>query len=120
MFNAIAEELMIGEAKQFRSKAGWAPLEESTKERKHRQGHDVSIMRETGAIERALTVRAAPGQRLDISRRELVFGLKGGRSEAFYGRFHQRGKGVPKRRVVVMSRQTKRRTAQLVRRHLVS
>jgi phage gpG-like protein len=114
----VADELLQGERAKWRN-PGWVPLAVSTRERTRRQQLPEKPLRATGRLERALTVKQAPGQHLDIRDREVVFGLKGGRSDAFYGRFHQRGKGVPKREVLVVSTRTRQRIVNAIEHHLL-
>lgn len=114
----VADELIQGEREQWRN-PGWVPLAVSTRARKRRQHLPAKPLRATGRLERALTVKGAPGQHLKVGDREVVFGLKGGRSDVFYGRFHQQGKGVPKRQVVVVTTRTRQRIANAIERHLL-
>lgn len=121
MLEEIADELIAGERRQFRTGAGWPPLAASTRERKRRQHLPAKVLHASGDLERALTTRRAPGQLLVFSRHQVRFGIKGGRAPAYYGRFHQKGKGVPKRIVVpAPTAQTRRAMAEVVRRHLTS
>jgi hypothetical protein len=77
-------------------------------------------MRESGALERALTVRRARGQTIRAGRQQLVVGLNSNpTSKVFYGRFHQKGQGVPKRKVVVFDKQAQRRVSPIIRDYIV-
>jgi hypothetical protein len=117
----VDKALIPAERRQFATGAGWRPLAASTRARKRRQGLPSRVMRAAGKLERVLTVRGAAGQLVDIDRTSVTFGIKGGRSDAYYGRFHQKGKGVPKRVVVPKpTRRTERDIAHVVRRHLMS
>jgi phage gpG-like protein len=96
-FRAIADDLMADERRRFATRGfgRWQPDAPSTIKRK---GNN-KVLEQSGRLRRALTERSAPGQRLDISRTEMTFGLTPG-GAAYYGRFHQQGKGVPKRQLV--------------------
>lgn len=117
-FHEIAGELMAGERRQFTSQSGWRPLAASTRERKRRQGKSLRVLHDSGSLERALTTRGAPGQLLDVKPDSVRFGIKGGRSDVYYGRFHEHGKGVPRRQIVVVTRRTARAFAPIIARHL--
>lgn len=117
--STITEEWIGSERRQFATGHGWPPLKRSTRLRKIRQGLGSSPMRATGRLERALTVRRARGQTVRMRRSSLVVGLKGGKSKVYYGRFHQRGRGVPQRKVVVFDEQARRRVAPILRGYIV-
>lgn len=123
MLERIADELIEAEERHWRSGAGWRgkPLAQSTRERKRRQRLPSKVLRETGGLEFALVVRGAPGQLLEFNRHEVRFGIKGGRSPVYYGRFHQKGRGVPKRIIVPEpTARTRKALAGVVRVHLTS
>ena len=73
----------------------WRPLDADTIKRK---GH-ARILHDTGRLQRALTVWNADGQRFYTDPDQMVFGLSP-RGPAYYGAFHQHGRGVPRREVV--------------------
>lgn len=117
----VADVLINAEKRQFDSEDGWQRDALSTRRRKAREGLDPRTMRATGKLERVLTHRRARGQLLEITRDSVTFGLKGGRSDGYYGRFHQDGDGVPKRPVVPHpSQRTIRAVAQVIQRNLTS
>lgn len=74
---------------------GWPPLAEATKETKARKNQDPRLMRVTGALQKSLVADRARGGIRKKSRYQLTYG-----SKVFYARFHQAGKGVPKRVLV--------------------
>lgn len=100
-FRTIARDLMAGERQRFDTEGfgRWPRLDPDTIRRKRRSGQSDRVLEASGRLRRALTSPGAPGQRLDIDRDQLRFGLQPN-GAAYYGRFHQVGKGVPKRRVV--------------------
>lgn len=106
--------LFLRETKGRWAASPWAPLDPDTVRRKARQGQDPRVLRATGALERALTVWRAPGQQLKIKPFELVFGLRHG-GTAYYGRFHQQGRGVPRREILSITPQMVRRVHQALR-----
>lgn len=113
----LADELIAGERRWWRGPR-WVPLAASTRERKLREGLSPRAMRATGRLEAALTVRGAPGQRLDITHDSVTFGLQPG-GAAYYGKFAQKGIGEPKR-VVIPAPTPATRVAlrMVVKRHL--
>jgi hypothetical protein len=115
-FREISRLIYESEQRRFNSRSGWAPLAASTVARKRREGLSPQIMRATGALHRALTVPGDPSI-LDIDKDRMRFGLKGGRTAVYYGRFHQQGKGVPKRPVVVFTAATRRNANRILTDH---
>jgi hypothetical protein len=97
---------------------GWKPLDRDTLRRKAKRGQSSRPLRATGLLSKALTQWKAPGQRLDFGPDLLVFGLKR-TGVAFYGRFHQGGDGVPRRRVLAMTRATREELRQALLDHLL-
>jgi phage gpG-like protein len=77
----VADAIMDAERQTFRQGAGWPALKASTIRRKRRRAK----LRDTDRLYRSLTVRGAPGQRLDASADELVLG-----TTVFYARFNAR------------------------------
>lgn len=109
-FQTVSRILMDETGDRFRRRGpGWDPLDRDTIRQKAKVGKgQAGILRLTGALYRALTRFRAPGQRLDIGDTELVFGLDR-KGVAYYGAFHQTGKGVPQRRFLKKTARTKRR-----------
>lgn len=98
----VGVEFARGEERLFQSQKGWPPLALSTRARKRRQGLPLRAMRATGLLERTLTSKTAmPGRLMRVNRSSITFGIAGGRSPIYYGRFHNEGKGNPKRSLVV-------------------
>jgi hypothetical protein len=99
----VLDELADAEKRHWNS-LPWPPLARSTRERKRRQGLPPRRMHATGLLERTLTHRGRSAQRHgQLARRgkkSISFGIKRGRVDIFYGRFHQKARGVPKRIVV--------------------
>lgn len=117
----ILGELRAGERRQFATGTGWPRLAASTLARKRRQGLDPRTLRATGLLEQVLTrpAQQAHGQVAAADADEIRFGIRGGRTDVFYGRFHQRGKGVPERRVVVLADRTRRNVGGILLDHVM-
>lgn len=88
-FSTIADKLMAAERRLFNTGRGWPPDKPATRKRKAKKGLDPRTLHATGAAALAFTVRGAPGQKLEIDRAQLVFGIAGGRSPVFYMRFQK-------------------------------
>ena len=99
----VLDELAAAEQRHFNA-LPWPPLAKSTRDRKHRQGLPSRRMHASGLLERTMTGRGAVARRHgQLNRRgrsSVLFGIKRGRVDIFYARFHQKGQGVPKRIVV--------------------
>jgi hypothetical protein len=93
---------------------GWPPLAEATKESKARKGHDPRLMRATGALEKSLVADRARGGIRKKSRYQLTFG-----SKVFYARFHQTGRGTPKRVLVEVTPELSRDVTHALERFVV-
>lgn len=120
LLEEIVDELIEAERRHFRA-GRFTPLAASTRERKRRQRLPMRVLEASGGMKRALTVEGAPGQLIVYRRHSVRFGVKGGRSPAYMARFHQKGRGVPKRIVVPKpTAQTRRRLGEVTRRHLTS
>lgn len=125
-FRTVSELLMAQSRRRWNTEPGWRPLEVSTIRRKARskdprvRANASQTLRATGALERALTVWGAPGQKLVIDRDELAFGiyvggeLKDGSraADVWYGVIHQKGIGVDKRLILKATGSTTRRVEQ--------
>lgn len=119
----ILDEFAAAERRHWNA-LPWPPLKKSTRDRKRRQGLSPRRMHATGLLERTLTrvneTSRAHGLAARVGRDEIVFGIKGGHSDIYYGRFHQRGQGVPKRVVVPKpTRVTSHRISVFVLEHIV-
>lgn len=120
--------LLDAETRHFKAGARrWTKLTPGSIARKRRdrnprvRANARRTLRGRGVLERALTERGAPGQYVRFTRDELVFGLQRGQGAAYYGRFHQGGKGVPKRIVLPKpNARTRRGLADVMRHHLTS
>lgn len=113
-FHKVAGVWLTGERRQFATKKGWPRLAESTRERKLRQGLPLRIMYETGQLERALTVRRAPGQSIRVTRTSISMGIKPN-GKAFYGRFQ----GRYGRKVVVFTELAQRQSTGILGDYIV-
>ena len=121
--DAIIRRLVLGEKRRFRTSAGWPPLMPSTRARKKRQGLPRKPMKASGLLERTLTTVGAKarshGQLAAVSRHEVRFGIKGGRSDIFYGAISQKGReGQKPRKVVVFTARTKKTVRIVIEDHL--
>jgi hypothetical protein len=132
-FRRVADLLMEQSRRRWNTEAGWSPLEPSTIARKARskdareRANADNTLRATGALERALTVWGAPGQKYEVSSDELAFGIYVGAqlgpsgeraSDVWYGAIHQGGHGVPKRQILKATPATRRRVADELRDYL--
>lgn len=107
------------EAVQWHRQIRWRRLAKSTVKRKARQRLDPRILRAKGTLEKTMVINSplsrARGQLWEIDETTARFGIKGGKVDIFYGRFHQRGAGVPKRVIVPRpNRESKRRMRGIV------
>lgn len=121
--DAIVRRLVVGEKRRFKTSAGWAPLKPSTKARKKRQKLPRKAMKASGLLEKTLTRVGATarshGQLSTVSRSEVRFGIKGGRSDIFYGAISQKGReGQKARKVVVFTARTKKAVRFVIEDHL--
>lgn len=89
----------------------WKRLAASTLRRKKGRGRPLVL---TGELMRSLTVRGAPEQLVTITPRSLRFGTR-----VYYARFHQKGRGVPRRTVVGVTRVQKQSLVAELRRVLL-
>ncbi len=99
-WNAIRDDLLVIGEKQFDSRGGrahpWPELADSTKEDKARRGKDpYAILEDGGDLRRALTQRGDKNQEFISEPDWMLF-----RPLLDYAEFHQRGRGVPQRRVI--------------------
>ena len=109
-------------ARWSRNGYGWKPLDADTIRQKAKKHQSGGILRATGALEKALTVWKAPGQKRYFGGEFFLWGLLIGGSkgrDAFYGHFHQKGKGVPKREVLKATQATRRNVKKALEEHLM-
>jgi phage gpG-like protein len=109
----LVDMLLQSERRRFGGAVRWKQLARSTTRRDARGHRDPRPMRLTGRLAQSLTVRGAPGQILRVTPTSLRFG-----TSVYYASFHQRGKGVPKRTLVGLTR-TERRDLVSELRHLL-
>jgi phage gpG-like protein len=82
----------------------WQRLAEATIDAKARKHQDPRIMRASGALYKSLTGDRARGALRRKSRYQMRYG-----TTVFYARFHQMGKGVPKRELITVDAALTRR-----------
>jgi phage gpG-like protein len=107
-FMAIADTLRGYEKRLFASEgasggAPWKPLAASTIAQKLAAGHDPRILHATGRLRASLADKHAPGHLEHATHDSLTFG-----SLVPYGGYHQRGRGVPRRRPLQYGENQKR------------
>lgn len=119
-FEVIARDLMSDERRRFDSDGfgTWPKLDPDTIRRKRARNLSEQTLQATGALRRALTQKSAPGQRLEIGRSQMRFGLQPS-GAAYYGKFHQQGKGVPKRLVIAVTPRQRTQITSKVRAFIV-
>lgn len=89
---AEAERLASG------GRGRWPKLAASTKDKKAQLGQDPRLLYVSGALWRSLTKEHDPNQIADASPAAMRFGTK-----VHYARFHDRGEGVPKRKLIALT-----------------
>jgi len=121
MFDKIVKELQEVEKLQFESEGeygsgGWAPLAESTIERKAREGWNEGILRATDALMNSLTTDGA-GSIVEVASDYLRYG-----TSIPYAPFHQSGTAVPmpQRRVVQLPEGERRSLVRIVQRYIMT
>jgi hypothetical protein len=127
-FDRVEEILLEQSRRRWRANGyGWSPLKDATRAAKGRskdarvRANASRILRATGALERALTVKGAPGQKLARSPDSLEFGFYiGGEAgrDVYYGQFAQQGRGEAKRVVLKKTPATQRDVNEALRDHL--
>lgn len=128
-FQMVGDLLIEQSRRRWRNNGpGWKGLADSTKARKRRQGLDPRVMRATGALERALTVWGAPGQKWEHGDGKAEFGIyvggaKGGTAfrvaDVYYGAFAQAGKGEAQRVIVRATPATRKRVLETLSDYLL-
>lgn len=96
----VAQHLARGAKRQFDShgtygSGGWEELAASTLARKRALGQPPDILRATGRLEDSLTVEDHPEHLQIVNKDSLWWGTL-----VPYAKYHQQGKGVPRRRPV--------------------
>lgn len=108
----LVDLLLESEQERFAGRGQrWRALARSTIRRKHGRGRPLVL---TGELMRSLTMRHAPGQSLTVTPTSIRFGTR-----VWYARFHQQGRGVPKRTIVGLTRVQKRSLVAELRRVLL-
>lgn len=128
-FQSIADLLEHSEEKQFRTggrhaSAGWDKLKAATVKAKRRSDDPVvrrnadKILVATGALMESLTadVQGVEGGAVRIVEpHQLIFG-----TQLPYARFHQLGKGVPRRRVLELRARDRTEMVKRIQRYLMT
>jgi phage gpG-like protein len=91
----------------------WQKLAEATIDAKARKHQDPRIMRASGALYKSLTGDRGRGALRRKSRYQLTYG-----TSVFYARFHQLGKGVPKRELITVDAALARRIVDALERYV--
>jgi phage gpG-like protein len=110
----VATVLRAGERTRFASGRGWRRLDPDTRSRKSRMNLPAQRLVGTGRLRRSLTERG--GENIETVRpTELRFGTR-----VPYARYHQTGLGgVPRRRLVMVSREQRTRIHFILRDYIV-
>lgn len=116
-FERIAGHMLARGRERFATRPGWPPLDPDTLERKAELGQPSTPLVATGRLLAALTRRGGRGQRLQIDRNRLAFGLLPN-GAAYHGKFHQQGAGVPRRTILDFDSRDHAAAVQAVRDHL--
>lgn len=95
VLNRLSDMIRDAQVERFGQNRGMKKLAPSTLARKRREGLDERPLRRTGLLVRSVTVEHAREQIDRIHGDELTFG-----TSVYYARFHDKGEGVPKRRVI--------------------
>jgi hypothetical protein len=111
----VMAELRADEAARFKSGRGWRRLDPDTVARKRRMGLPAGRLIGEGKLEQSLTRAKGPDAIRELGPTSLRFGTR-----VAYARYHQSGKGgVPKRRLVAVSREARTRTRRHLRDYIV-
>jgi phage gpG-like protein len=116
-FEAVADEFIEAERRQFATEGGfgsggWAPLSPAYGAWKARHYPGKPILQREGDLWRSLT--QGPAVRV-IKSDYLALG-----SDVEYGKYHQAGDGVPRRRPVELPESTRRTMVKLMQRFVVT
>lgn len=103
-FQGLVEALLEAQSERFAGRGTrWKRLSRATI---RREGpHRTLVL--TGQLMRSLTVRGASGQVVRITPSSLTFGTR-----IYYAHFHHKGKGVPRRTVVGLSKVQRKSAVQ--------
>lgn len=117
-WDVIATSFARAERRQFRSEGGyasggWRPLSPAYAAWKARHYPGRLILERTGALKRSLTERPL-GVEVLLPRR-MVIG-----SDVDYGRYHQRGDGLPRRRPVELPESLRREWVKVLQRYIIT
>lgn len=116
-FARIIEDLRRGEVEWFDTHGDgtWPPLAESTRALRAKQGRPATPLVLSGDLRRSLTVKRGSRSIRTQTRRQMRFGTK-----VYYGAFHARGDGVPKRSPLIPADlRTRRRMVDDIRDYLL-
>ena len=114
VLEAIAQMMRDRTEERFDAEGpGWTPLAESTKRRKAAEGLDPRILHATLALRRSLTEDDAGGYTV-ILNNALIFG-----TSVPYARFHQKGEGLPQRKVLDFDETDERAWSKAIQRWVV-
>jgi phage gpG-like protein len=91
----------------------WQKLAASTIDAKARKHQDPRIMRASGALYKSLTGDTGRGALRRKSRYQMRYG-----TSVFYARFHQTGKGVPKRELITVDAALTRQIVDALERYV--
>jgi phage gpG-like protein len=117
-FEALADDFLSIESKQFSSEGGfasgsWAPLAESTVRRRGSAG---PILDDSGDLRRSLTQEGAKGSVRQITSDSLFVG-----TDVDYAQYHQTGTSrMPRRRPVEFRDADRRRWVKAIQRYLTT
>jgi hypothetical protein len=97
---SLLDQIMLAQRERFAGHgARWKRLAPSTVREKARGREDPRTLVASGKLMRSLTLPGAPGQVIEVRPGLLRFGTR-----IYYARFHHKGKGVPRRTVVGLTR----------------
>lgn len=98
--HGIVDLLLEAQQDRFQGRGiRWRRLSEETVRLDRQQGRDPRPLRLTGRLMESLTKRGAPGQIVRFTPTSVTFG-----TNVFTAQFHHKGKGVPRRTVVGLTR----------------
>lgn len=125
-FNAVADMIVDVERKQFASEgayasSGWQPLAASTIEHKAKAGLAPEILQATRALHDSLTNPSDRHHVRRITPDEMFVGTNVTTRDGYpYPRAHQRGRGVPQRRVIELRPQDRTQATKTLQRYIMT